>query len=142
MKTHTARSLHPILKLREAGQEEDSGSPSVTQLQGRWGKNVTPFAWASKSVLFCYSDSSITKQRFLGETVPDLILNRKKLVSKVKVAKILEEKNIILAERREGGQKRALICVCWIHTGNRIKIKDESVREYSLDTFSNFVFRA
>ena len=95
---------------------------------------MTPFAWASKSVLFCYSDSSITKQRFLGETVPDLILNRKKLVSKVKVAKILEEKNIILAERREGGQKRALICVCRIHTGNRIKIKDKSVREYSLDT--------
>lgn len=55
--------LHPILKLREAGQEKDSDSPVVTQLQGRWGKNVTPFAWASKSVLFCYSDSSITKQR-------------------------------------------------------------------------------
>ena len=52
---------------REEGQEEDSDSPAVTQLQGRWGKNVTPFPWASKSVLFCYSDcysdSSITKQR-------------------------------------------------------------------------------
>ena len=62
MKIHIARSLHPILKLREEGQEEDSDSPAVTQLQGQWGKNVTPFPWASKSVLFCYSDSSITKQ--------------------------------------------------------------------------------
>ena len=54
MKIHTARSLHPILKLREAGQEEDGDSPVVTQLQGCWGKNVTPSPCASKSVLLLF----------------------------------------------------------------------------------------
>ena len=87
--------------------------PRSHSCRGRWGKNVTPFAWASKSVLFCYSDSSITKQRFLGETVPDLILNRKKLVSKGKVAKILEGKKHHFGRTKRGRTEKSLDLHVW-----------------------------